>query len=111
MKIPAVVLLALLGAAAAQAADPVPTAQTRIVEPVNYEALADKVGREIVVTTTFRTKRRGTLEKVTKSSLILRMNEKAGGIQLDLPRNTVRAVELVGESVPAVVEDDRAKKK
>jgi hypothetical protein len=91
--------------------EPPPKMETRVVEPVNYEALTDKVGREIVVITTLGTRRRGTLQKVSQFALIVKLDAKSGGIELDIPRNTVRSVELVSEPMPAQVGDDSAKKK
>jgi hypothetical protein len=92
-------------------AEPAPKVETRVVEPVNYEQLTDKVGREIVVITTLGTKRRGILQRITKAAIIIKLDEKSGGIDLDLPRDSVRKVELVSESMPATLGDDSAKKK
>jgi len=92
-------------------AEPAPKMETRVVEPVNYEQLTDKVGREIVVITTLGTKRRGVLQRITQAAIILKLDAKSGGIDLDLPRSTVRKVELVSEAMPAEIGEDSAKKK
>jgi len=119
MKALAIALLCFASAAQAAApaakppakVEPAPKVETRVVEPVNYEQLTDKVGREIVVITNLGTKRRGTLQRITKSAIIIKLDEKSGGIDLDLPRDSVRKVELVSEPMPTVIGEDSAKKK
>jgi len=87
--------------AASKPAAPEPKTETRVVEPVSYDQLKDKVGREVVVITTLGTHRRGTLMKISNSAVIVKLDPKAGGIELDIPRDTVRSVELI--SVPVAV--------
>jgi hypothetical protein len=97
-------------------AAPEPKTEMRVVEPVSYDQLKDKVGREVVVITTLGTHRRGTLLKISNAAVIVKLDPKAGGIELDIPRDTVRSVELI--SVPVAVPEaeaqtggDSAKKK
>jgi hypothetical protein len=82
-------------------AAPEPKTEMRVVEPVSYDQLKGKVGREVVVITTLGTHRRGTLLKISNAAVIVKLDAKAGGIELDIPRDTVRSVELI--SVPVAV--------
>ena len=104
----AVLLLALTEAVAAAPAAPL-RAETRVVEPIAYEQLGAKLGHEVVVFTRLGTRRRGTVVKVSPSALILKLDARSGGIELDMPRDTIRSVELVGAPQPAE-EDTGAKK-
>ncbi len=105
-----VLLLALMEAAAAAGPAVAPLrAETRVVEPIAYEQLGAKLGHEVVVFTRLGTRRRGTVVKVSPSALILKLDAQSGGIELDMPRDTIRSVELVGAPQPAE-EDTGAKK-
>jgi hypothetical protein len=86
---------------ATKPAAPEPKTEMRVVEPVSYDQLKGKVGREVVVITTLGTHRRGTLLKISNAAVIVKLDAKAGGIELDIPRDTVRSVELI--SVPVAV--------
>ena len=92
--------------AASKPAAPEPKTETRVVEPVSYEQLKDKVGREVVVITTLGTHRRGILQKISSAAIMLKLDAKAGGIELDIPRDTVRSVELI--SVPVALPEAEA---
>ena len=105
-----VLLLALTEAAVAAGPAAAPLrAETRVVEPIAYEQLGAKLGHEVVVFTRLGTRRRGTVVKVSPSALILKLDAQSGGIELDMPRDTIRSVELVGAPQPAE-EDTGAKK-
>lgn len=96
MKIPALLLLLLLGMAfPAMAAAVTPVTPATAQAPGNqreieYGALERHVGEHIVVHTTNGTVRSGTLVKFTNVNVTVRLGPESGSIDLTLPRNTVR---------------------
>lgn len=68
--------------------DKTPPAQT-----VDYATLEDHVGDTVVIQTTLNTTRSGILRKYTSVVLTIEMD---GGIQLTVPRETIRSISLAG---------------
>lgn len=64
-------------------------------QPVAYESLENRIGADIVVHTTLKTVRRGTLVKYSNVSLTLRVGHGDGAIELRVPRETIRETLLV----------------
>jgi|GEM_PF-6966169 len=97
----AAVLCFLLATTVGAVEAPKPSVQPVVLEPVEYVQLADKIGRHIVIETNLGTHRRGVLEHYSGSALAVRLEPKDGGFLLDLPRETVKQVELVVEDTVA----------
>lgn len=82
--------------AAAEAAKPSqPTGKL-----VDYAELEQHVGSDIIVETTLHTVRRGKLIKYTNPGLTIQLGPEHGGVELSVPRETVRNVSLVLEPSP-----------
>lgn len=92
-------------AASAGAAAPKDTGEGR---EVAYAELEQHVGEEIEVQTTFGTTRRGVLTGYTTVSISMTLDAEAGSIDLTVPKETVRAVRVLGPAEPAM-EGARAK--
>ncbi|HEY6942098.1 hypothetical protein [Dokdonella sp.] len=102
-----VVAVALCGADGALARKPhhatVPTkespAEAKPSQPVGrlveYAELEQRVGSEVVVETTLHTVRRGTLTKWSNPALTLQLGPEHGGVELTIPRETIRNVSIV----------------
>ncbi|MFO1507931.1 MAG: hypothetical protein U1F23_12810 [Lysobacterales bacterium] len=60
---------------------------------VDYAALEHRIGDEVRVETTYGTVRTGVLQQYTKPALTLRL-DAAGGIDLTVPKETVRKIEV-----------------
>ncbi|UXI66417.1 hypothetical protein [Tahibacter amnicola] len=75
--------------------------RVRLFEPVTFEKLPQHVGHELLVKTTLGSRRSGTLVRSTSTSVRLRLSAKDGGMELDIPRDTVEEMEVVIESAPA----------
>jgi hypothetical protein len=76
--------------AAAQAAKSQPVGKL-----VEYAELEQRVGSEVVVETTLHTVRRGTLIKWSNPALTLQLGPEHGGVELTIPRETIRNVSIV----------------
>jgi hypothetical protein len=90
---------------AAAQKDPAPVAEAAKPQPtgklVEYAELEQHVGSDIIVETTLHTVRRGKLIKYTSPGLTIKLGPEHGGIELSVPRETVRNVSLVIEPAPA----------
>lgn len=84
--------VALAGPAAAA------QARVRAVEVIGYDRLGSHVGREIVVRTTLGSRRAGTLVRYTRTALRLKLAPRDGGVELDIPSHSVRAIEVATEA-------------
>jgi hypothetical protein len=73
-------------------------------EVVQYEALEQNVGKDIVIETTLKTTRRGTLMKYTQPALTLKLTPEAGGFELTVPRETIKTITVLPQ--PAVLDKD-----
>src|SRR5690242_15369463 len=73
-------------------------------EVVQYEALEQNVGKDIVIETTLKTTRRGTLMKYTQPALTLKLTPDAGGFELTVPRETIKTITVLPQ--PAVLDKD-----
>ena len=73
-------------------------------EVVQYEALEQNVGKDIVIETTLKTTRRGTLMKYTQPALTLKVTPEAGGFELTVPRETIKTITVLPP--PAVLDKD-----
>ncbi|HEU4663651.1 MAG TPA: hypothetical protein VFS55_06445 [Dokdonella sp.] len=62
---------------------------------VDYAELEQRVGSEIVVETTLHTVRRGTLTKWSNPALTVQLGPEHGGVELTIPRETIRNVSIV----------------
>lgn len=62
---------------------------------VEYPELEQRIGSEIVVETTLHTVRRGTLVKWSNPALTIQLGAEHGGIELTVPRETIRNVSIV----------------
>ncbi|MBA8883190.1 hypothetical protein [Dokdonella fugitiva] len=100
----------LLGADVALARKPIHAAQKAAAETakpsqptgklVEYTELEQHVGSDIIVETTLHTVRRGKLIKYTNPGLTIQLGPEHGGVELSVPRETVRNVSLVLEPSP-----------
>ena len=73
-------------------------------EVVQYEALEQDVGKDVVIETTLKTTRRGTLMKYTHPALTLKLTPDAGGFELTVPRETIKTITVLPQ--PAVLDKD-----
>jgi hypothetical protein len=80
-------------AAAAKKAAAAPAAPAG--EAIEYAALEQRIGDEVIVETTMNTVRRGTLVKYTNPTLTLRVGAAAGGYDLSIPHETVRSLRVI----------------
>ena len=60
--------------------------------------------RDIVIETTLKTTRRGTLMKYTQPALTLKVTPEAGGFELTVPRETIKTITVLPP--PAVLDKD-----
>lgn len=72
-------------------------ARDRAVDIVSYDQLGGHVGATVVVRTTLGSRRAGTLVRYTRSALRLKLGARDGGVELDIPSSSVRAVEIARE--------------
>jgi hypothetical protein len=107
----AVLLAAALAATAAGAAEP---AQGRVIQQeLEYADLARYVGKTVTIRSKFNTTRTGELIKYTDNGLIIKLPAREGGMELNMPRNTVVKVSApipVDEPFFTEPEADGAKK-
>jgi hypothetical protein len=101
MKIVIVFVTALFATLTAQAAAPAgkqpaphkaeapPAAPKEQLQDVSYEDLGKHLNQRVVVRTTLRTERRGTLVKVSGTAIDLQLDS---GATLGLPRDTIRSI-------------------
>ncbi|HSX63013.1 MAG TPA: hypothetical protein VLF18_22735 [Tahibacter sp.] len=83
-------------------------ARDRRVAVVSYDQLGGHLGETIVVRTTLGSRRAGTLVRYTRTALRLKLGPRDGGVELDIPSSSVRAVEVAREPV-TTSGDDSAK--
>ena len=81
-----------------------PESAKPVGEVVQYEALEQNVGKDIVIETTLKTIRRGTLMKYTQPALTLKVTPDAGGFELTVPRETIKTITVLPP--PAVLDKD-----
>ena len=67
-------------------------------EVVEYETLESRVGQEVVIETTLKTVRRGTLTKYTQPGLTLQLGPADGSIELSVPRETIKTITVLAPS-------------
>lgn len=72
--------------------------------PIEYSALEQRVGDQVIVETTMNTVRRGTLVKYTNPTLTLELGPEAGNITLSVPRETIRSLRVI-PAEPAAATD------
>ncbi len=73
-----------------------PIAPPRPNGPLKYEDLANYEGRRVVIRSRYNSIRTGTLVKYTDSALTLRLEGRQAGLELSMPRQTVRDVLAAG---------------
>ena len=90
---------------AAQAATPKAAPAKKSAEPakpvgeaVEYESLESRVGQQIVIETTLKTVRRGTLIKYTQPVLTMQLGPESGSIELSVPRETIKTITVLAPS-------------
>ncbi|MGH8173905.1 MAG: hypothetical protein ACREPX_12245 [Rhodanobacteraceae bacterium] len=103
-------LMALLAVACLFAALPAAHAATKaskkaaeakpVGEVVQYESLEGRVGQQIVIETTLKTVRRGTLTKYTQPVLTLQLGPESGSIELSVPRETIKTITVFAPAAP-----------
>lgn len=89
------VLLALLmplGNAAKPDNAAKPAVSQTSLREVEYTKLESKIGRQLVIQTTYNTTRQGKLLRYTKVGLIVKLGPENGAIELTVPRETIRKV-------------------
>ena len=74
-------------------------------EVVEYTALEQRVGQQLLIETTFKTSRRGTLIKYTQPALTLQLGPEAGSIDLTVPRETIKTITVLAP-MPAADKDE-----
>jgi hypothetical protein len=104
-----IVLFAVAGAAslavAAPAANKKAAAEAQPAgTPIEYSALEQRIGDQVIVETTMNTVRRGTLVKYTNPTLTLELGPEAGNITLSVPRETIRSLRVI-PAAPAADSD------
>ena len=67
-------------------------------EVVQYESLESRVGQQLVIETTLKTVRRGTLIKYTQPGLTMQLGPEAGSIELSVPRETIKTITVLAPS-------------
>jgi hypothetical protein len=77
-----------------------------IGETVEYPALENRVGQEIVIDTTLKTTRRGKLIKYTQPALTLQIGTETHPIELTVPRETIKTIMVVAPT-PEPAKDER----
>ena len=83
----ALAFAAALAATAAIAAEP---AKGRVIQQeLEYADLARYVGKTVTIRSKFNTTRTGELIKYTDNGLIIKLPAREGGMELNMPRNTV----------------------
>lgn len=98
-------MLALLStvAVAAPAAGARPgkpaTGNASSLREIDYPALEGKIGSKLVINTTNDTTRSGELVRYTNVTLTLQMGPEHGSIELSVPRETIRKIQI--EIAPA----------
>jgi hypothetical protein len=75
--------------------------------PIEYSALEQRVGDQVIVETTMNTVRRGTLLKYTNPTLTLELGPENGNITLSVPRETIRSLRVI-PAEPAATDSDGA---
>lgn len=75
--------------------------------PIEYSALEQRVGDQVIVETTMNTVRRGTLVKYTNPTLTLELGPESGNITLSVPRETIRSLRVI-PAEPAATDSDGA---
>lgn len=70
----------------------------RVIDVISYDQLGAHVGETVVVRTTLGSRRAGTLVRYTRTALRLRLDPRDGGVELDIPSSSVRAVEVARET-------------
>lgn len=98
------------GTFAAKPAAPPPKPAARVGEPIEFDQLGQYLGREVVIHTRHGTRRMGIVINANSTAVMLKLGATEGGIDLDIPRHTVRRIELITDMETAVGEA-RAKKK
>ncbi|MBL8297326.1 MAG: hypothetical protein JNN30_03160 [Rhodanobacteraceae bacterium] len=73
-------------------------ARDRASNLVSYEQLGAHIGERVVVRTTLGSRRAGTLVRYTRTALRLKLGPRDGGVELDIPSSSVRAVEVARET-------------
>jgi hypothetical protein len=92
-------VLAFAAIPATQAAQPKKAAEAKPVgEVVQYESLESRVGAEIVIETTLKTVRRGTLIKWTQPGLTVQLGPESGSFELSVPRETIKTITVLAPS-------------
>jgi hypothetical protein len=79
----------------AQASGDVPGSGKMIEQAVEYKDLERHLGQVVKIRTKFNTQRAGTLVKYTRAGLWLKLSAREGGIELEVPANTVRSVSVL----------------
>lgn len=70
----------------------------RAIDVISYDQLGAHVGQTVVVRTTLGSRRAGTLVRYTRTALRLKLDPRDGGVELDIPSSSVRAVEVARET-------------
>jgi hypothetical protein len=70
----------------------------RAIDVISYDQLDGHVGETVVVRTTLGSRRAGTLVRYTRTALRLKLDPRDGGVELDIPSSSVRAVEVARET-------------
>lgn len=65
-----------------------------------YEGLAEQIGRQISVSTTHSTVRRGELLAYSRVRIVVRLVPEQGGFELTIPADTIRDIRLLDRSGP-----------
>jgi hypothetical protein len=93
---------AVVSAQAAQPNTQLAAKKTKTAEPpkpvgevVEYTSLEHKVGQQLLIETTFKTARRGTLIKYTQPALTLQLGPENGSIELTVPRETIKTITVL----------------
>ena len=97
----------------AAAPPPAPAPTNEIEQKLEYTDLPRYVGKTVRVKTTFKTTREGTLLKYTEAGLTVKLPDREGGMELSMPRNTIKEVSSpvrIDEPFFAEPEADGAKK-
>jgi len=67
-------------------------------EVVQYDSLESRVGQEVVIETTLKTVRRGTLIKWTQPGLTVKLGSESGSFELSVPRETIKTITVLAPS-------------
>lgn len=72
----------------------VPTADKPVIEDVSFDDLAFMVGERVIIRTTMNSTREGELKSFNRAGIRVALRNRAG-MELEIPRDTVKSVQVV----------------